>query len=699
MKYLFFFLFCCFSISVLHAQSNTILINFPGEIPPVTSSPCFAGSYYRKALSSQDYWLGFTGTVILPSIKFDPARINPANTAQYLDNPSVYIGGTANGQETDIGMTWEVIKDANGIVSADRRAFRPFMRRTAYQSTATDYSNAPADAAYYWYPGDTITMSVKVIIDGFVHFTVSGGGKSFETDYPADGYLTTSMMQFKRVNAIDQVNNEGNPVQPTRTQVLGSQWLSCYLYRNYNENIVQAPMHTGRFTDMRCPDLVFFNINATPDEYAVGGEHIDIDGTGGIPGDDIEMKELWNYTETSGILPNPDWTFANTNGRDITTDGKYVYVPIRDGALGTGVRVVDANTGQFVKMLSMNGISGQGNPFDINSIDITTDGKLLVGNLTVNAGAIPFKIYVYDLTNLDADPVTLLSFSGTTTSGTASARFGDKFSYVGSFADGKIMAVSNGISGKYFTWDVQNGIVVHTEPTVVNLYQSDGITPYTTSFGNYPSVRIAGADSVWIKGTSSRPSLFVNNNYVATIGFANKSNVSGNTAEPFTFQGKNYLLLVDYDSENSMAFGNMLEVTKDVSNAVSVSRTPNSFGPTENVNGTDGAAVAVYPDGLKLFFLCSSEGIAAYTIGTTDTETGINNLPKSEPLFVYPNPAHNILYFSEPMKETILYSISGQIIKQIFNCSQMIVSGLSGIYVIEAVDQFENIRRTKLIIR
>jgi len=699
MKRVFLFLLYCLGTSILHAQSNPISTNFPGEIPPASSSPCFAGSYYRKALSSQDYWLGITGIVILPTIKFDPTRVNPANTAQYLDNPSVYIGGTANGQETDIGMTWEVIKDSTGAVSADRRAFRPFMRRTAYQNTAADYSNAPADAGYYWYPGDTITLSVEVINDGFIHFTAAGSGKSYEVDYPADGYSTTSTMQFKRVNAIDQVDNEGSMVQPTHTQVLGSQWLSCYLYRYYDGDTVQAPMYSERFTDMRCPDPIYFNISASLEEDAIGGEHIDIDGGEGASWPYITMNEVWNFTETSGILPNPDWTFANTNGRDLATDGNYIYVPVRSGALGTGVRVIDANTGQFVKMLSMNGISGQGNPFDINSIDITTDGKLLVGNLSTNVGTSPFKVYMYDLTNLDADPVTVLSFSGTIASETSSARFGDKFSFTGSSIDGKILAASNGINGKYFTWNVQNGAVVDTEPTVVNLYQADGITPYLTSFGNYPSVRMAGTDSVWIKGASSHPLLFVDNKYVATIGTAFKSDVSGNTAIPFTFQGKNYLLTVDYDDGNSMAFGNLLDVSNDVTNAVSACRTPYNFGTTANVNGTDGATVAVYPDGLKLFFLCSSEGIAAYTIGTMDVETRIKVPLNPDSFFIHPNPAHTIIYFSELVKKVTIYSLSGQIINEAFNCNQIILSGLSGIFIVEIVDQSENVHRTKLIVK
>ena len=823
---------------------------FSNEVLPDASSPCFAGAYYRKAMSSNDFWLGITGTVILPSMIFDPARINPDNTAQYLDNPSIYIGGTASGQETDIGLTWEVIRDTNGAVTADHRAFRPFLRRTAYGSQAADYSNAPAEAGYYWYPGETVTMSLQVTSNGVLHFTVSGAGKTYETDYDAAGYLTTSKMVFKRVNAIDQVNNEGKPTQASKTQILGAQWISCYLYRNDNGNIVQTPMYPARFTDMRCPDTKFFNVYASPAENVIGGEHIDIDAGSGVPwiypnpsnnvdGDipqpqpnayipaggqvwnaysaiggapllikdnqvislndmkkellpsdilstiartaigytddnkmiifvcdgeqsgsqgatleelaqimkelgctnalnldggasstmiaggsclnnpsggsqrpvvsaimfakkvesiSMEMNQLWNYTETSGILPDPNWTaFDNYNARDIITDGKYVYVPIRNGALGTGVRVVDATTGQFVKMLSMNGISG--GTFDINSINITSDHKLLVANLTTAAtSSNPFKVYMYDLENMDADPTTVLSSTGSPTDPTFNLRFGDKFSFSGSSIDGKIIALASAIYNKYYEWDVKNGVVENEVPAVINLFQADG-TSYASPFGTYASIQPQGADSLWIIGTTSRPILFVNNKYVETIGDAIKSNACGNTTVPFYFQGKNYLLTVDYDNGNSGAFGNLIDLTPGISNAVSASRSPNNFGTTVNANGIDGATVAIYPGGLKLFFTCATEGVAAYTIGSPDFGTEIDKISKSEPWAIYPNPAHDVIYFPELMKRATFYSLSGQIIKQISNCNHAIVSGLSGLYVLEGIDKSGNIHRTKLIVK
>lgn len=254
---------------------------FKGEVKPKQTSPCFNGAYYRKVVSSKDYWLGIGGKVILPTITFDPLRVNPAKPAQYLDNPSVYMGGSMGGQETDIGLTWEVIKDASGNISADRRAFRPFLRRSSLPGgQLATYENAPAISDYYWYPGDEVTMSVQILENKKIKFIVEGAGKRFEKDFDADGYKLEGIGEFKRVNAIDQVSNEGKPVQATKTKVENAQWKETYLYRSYQAVVVKVPIHSGRFTDMRCPSISNFSITASEDDLKKGAEILNINGAG-----------------------------------------------------------------------------------------------------------------------------------------------------------------------------------------------------------------------------------------------------------------------------------------------------------------------------------------------------------------------------------------------------------------------------------
>jgi hypothetical protein len=262
-------------------NTNEIEVAFKNEVKPAATLPCFQGAYYRKVVSSHDYWLGINGEVVLPQIQFDEDRKNPNKAQQYLDNPSVYIGGNMDGQETDIGLTWEVIRDQNGNVTQDRRAFRPFLRRAAHKSgQASLYENAPAQAEYYWYPGETVNISLEVVENGKVKFTIEGAGKKFETTFACAGYTLTNKGEFKRVNAIDQVSNEGKPAQVSKTKVTDSKWIKTNLVRYYQGKRVNAPMHNERMTSMLCPETKFFKVTQTEADKKVGGESIVIDAAG-----------------------------------------------------------------------------------------------------------------------------------------------------------------------------------------------------------------------------------------------------------------------------------------------------------------------------------------------------------------------------------------------------------------------------------
>lgn len=251
------------------------------EIKPTLFKECFEGAYYRKVVSSEDTWRGINGRVVLPELKLDERRLNPMKPNQYLDNPSVYMGGSMGGQETDIGLAWEIVKDENGIISSERKAFRPFLRRTDHASGQPAlFENAPAVANYYWYPGEEVYMSVMVIAEKRIRFTVEGAGKKFERDFDCAGYSLKGNAEFKRVNAIDQVANEGSPVQASSTQILNSTWRETNLYRDVQGKITEVPFHSGRSTTMTCPEASNFRLEATQKELSIGAETISISGNG-----------------------------------------------------------------------------------------------------------------------------------------------------------------------------------------------------------------------------------------------------------------------------------------------------------------------------------------------------------------------------------------------------------------------------------
>jgi hypothetical protein len=244
-----------------------------GDIPPAATLPCFPGAYYRKAVSSFDAWTGIIGVIKLGTPKVDDSRLDPEKK-QPLDNFSVYMGGRAGEQEIDAGLSWSFTKDEQGNVSKTRNAWRPFWRNETWNA-------APAEKQYTWYPGETVQMAVIVAGPGKLRLVVADASpqpkRAFQIEFDAKGFTPNVPRQFKRVNAIDQFHNEGKPVQPTKAQVTGAEWLQTILLRGAGAEAKQIPMDKTRFTDMRCSSEA--NIVVTTTDASKGAEKIDIFGS------------------------------------------------------------------------------------------------------------------------------------------------------------------------------------------------------------------------------------------------------------------------------------------------------------------------------------------------------------------------------------------------------------------------------------
>lgn len=247
-----------------------IATNADGEVVPAAQISCFAGAYYRKAVSSFDVWTGIAGFVKLGTPTVDENRLG-AETRQPLDNFSVYMGGRAGETEVDAGLSWEFTIDKDGKKSERRNAFRPFWRTKTWNA-------APAQKEFYFYPGETVQMAVLVAGANKLRLVISDGkSKTFQTDFDAEGFTSGIPRQFKRVNAIDQVANESKPAKPTAAQVIGAEWQNTVLLRGAGAEAKQVPLVPEKFTDMRCPNRNNIVVNTT--DKAKGGEKIDIFGT------------------------------------------------------------------------------------------------------------------------------------------------------------------------------------------------------------------------------------------------------------------------------------------------------------------------------------------------------------------------------------------------------------------------------------
>ena len=265
----YLFLLIALLASACSGQKNVQMSN---EVSPALNIPCFPGAYYRKAVTSFDYWTGISGVVILGYPQVDESRLDN-KTRLPLDNFSVYMGGNAAGkQEVDAGLTWEFSLDSAGRKTERRNSWRPFWRVNSWQ-------NAPNRPEFIWKPGDKVLMSVKMCAPEKLRLTIedlNNPKKVFSVDFDAPGFNFNSLLQFKRVNAIDQSQNEGKLVKPTAAKVVGAEWLNTMLYRGAEE---QFPMNKRRYTDMRCNDAAHIRVTTT--NAAIGAEKIDLFGKPG----------------------------------------------------------------------------------------------------------------------------------------------------------------------------------------------------------------------------------------------------------------------------------------------------------------------------------------------------------------------------------------------------------------------------------
>ena len=167
----------------------------------------------------------------------------------------------------------------------------------------------------------------------------------------------------------------------------------------------------------------------------------------------------------------PETTDANWFGEPVAAengstyryaamDGKYVYLP---KAGGPEVNVIDAMTGEFVKQLDVTGIDGGTHKTSsVQVADNNGSSVVLVANLAMNANQ---HLKVYAWSDLDKAPAVALDYTIT-----EAFRFGAKFQFEGTWADGRLIFVSyNGNADRTAAiFDVKNG-VVNAEPTLVKI--------------------------------------------------------------------------------------------------------------------------------------------------------------------------------------------------------------------------------------
>jgi hypothetical protein len=144
-----------------------------------------------------------------------------------------------------------------------------------------------------------------------------------------------------------------------------------------------------------------------------------------------QVTTLWEKSTTAGTKPLWD-TGGLTRGISYGSVGgdHLFFVVSRHASIG-GKQIIyyDALTGDSLGQLDNTGIVG--GVAIVNDVEVSTDGKIFVGNMTTSASADAFKVYRYD--SLSAAPVAVITYNAT------AERLGDKFTVTGSTTDNSII--------------------------------------------------------------------------------------------------------------------------------------------------------------------------------------------------------------------------------------------------------------------
>jgi hypothetical protein len=325
-----------------------------------------------------------------------------------------------------------------------------------------------------------------------------------------------------------------------------------------------------------------------------------IDGT---PRPDPDGFDVPIWSIAAGDL---DWFVNDNNTRGFTYNPATGNVIVVSRSGGPNIRIINGTTGMVMGQLSTEGISG--GTFPVSLIDASPDGRIYATNLSLNATADPFKIYMWE--NETATPVVL--YSGDI-NGTA-ARFGDSFRADFTGATAALYAGGPGGNPRLAQFnlsathnEVAETVVFTFDPAVMRAVR--GMAP------------IAGQDSIWI------------NEFDFTLKKMSTQTGQIGTVIPETVFPTKEALWVDYAVMNGKAYAAVFPSSLaaagqsasliDLATGTEVAFTP--AGANGNGNGSGGPIFDAVNN--RMFLLSTNNHISAYDLtkyvggGTTTPST------------------------------------------------------------------------------
>lgn len=330
-----------------------------------------------------------------------------------------------------------------------------------------------------------------------------------------------------------------------------------------------------------------------------------------------QYQTLWDISFKNSTT-TPKWLGTGTDntvrGMAFGTVGgqKVVLVATRAAAVGNQIVILNAQTGDSIGALPKSNIITGGSGAVLCDVEISDDGQIFVGNLTIGHLTSPFKVYRWK--NLaDTMPKVVLSYSDTIGLGTgASIRLGDKFSVIGKISDGTFRlyaASATSTSGRgnnviRFKYDSSTDSLVFEKVIKLKI-------PALTSVASavvYP-VAIGDTNFYW-KANGENLRYFDKDGNQLSLSTSSLIPTGANALRVYNFDSRRYVILYRYGSTTeNLAF---YDVTYGANRAQFIHFTPSLY-KNANGNGTGDVGIDVLTNGkVRVYVLSTNNGVATY---------------------------------------------------------------------------------------
>ena len=445
----------------------------------------------------------------------------------------------------------------------------------------------------------------------------------------------------------------------------------------------------------------------------------------------VVLTEVWHNsmrstaTDLGGALLEgqvPAYMGSTTERGMAMANGK-MYVASRNE--GNKIVVIDQLTGNVDATITLPADPVSGGVFAINSIDVTQSGNLIVANLVGNTQATDensgdptgfFKAYHIELNEAGDALVSVNNVVNWHNVGDAENpgfRLGDGIAFYGDVANNSTGYLVLAPAGKNYIlrWNVTNG-AFDTNPVFYKVADVDGAS---VNFDTAPQVEPVNDNLIIVDGKNMFPIAY-DMSSADPMALETVASFSGgvtpqtsnlNGVSYFEFKGRFFMVCVTNYWNGALAgvpinsFEAFEFTDGDWAQASSLGFLPkdglSATTATKNVSFAYPCAVEVKQNEVSIGVLSANMGAAVYKL-TLDGATAIGDREEST-VDMYPNPATDVVNFTEEMTEVEVLDMAGKLVKRAYNTKQVNISALKGLYMVRATDKQGASMVKKLIVR